>query len=426
MKEIIIIIIVIILVTLFSTIFGEPNTAVAPITHTTFSNISNYRYSTLIEGELTLTHVQEAETIVGTITAVQIGTEVTTIGTTSDTIDEAPFYNQRPLLNLSFNNDRNSQPSQITTIGNFAFGGCTGLTSVTFPKSIETIGDFAFDDCPFDEVVFDNDGEIQIISVSSNSFTSPDSLVYDSITGSLTVSADGDTFTPTNISEQYTTFIGSLYSVLITGELTLAHVQAAEAVIGTIRGVDIGTAVTKIGSVGDNAGSAPFVAQTSLTKLSFKGTTACKTFGSYCFSGCTSLISFDIPSVISTIANNCFGSCSSLTSLTIPSGSTTIGISAFRQCTGLNSLTIPDSIQIIDNTAFIGCTSLTTLTLPNSITEVNAGTFDSCPFTSVVFEGTGVSRDIIVKADAFTEPASVVSASEGGTINIGATGNTYT
>ena len=38
-------------------------------------------------------------------------------------------------------------PSQITSIGNNAFRGCTGLTSVMIPNSVTSIGDYAFKGC---------------------------------------------------------------------------------------------------------------------------------------------------------------------------------------------------------------------------------------------------------------------------------------
>ncbi len=38
-------------------------------------------------------------------------------------------------------------PDNVTTIRNYAFYGCSGLTSVTIPNSVTTIGDYAFWDC---------------------------------------------------------------------------------------------------------------------------------------------------------------------------------------------------------------------------------------------------------------------------------------
>ena len=38
-------------------------------------------------------------------------------------------------------------PNNATSIGNYAFSGCTGLTSVEIPNSVTTIGDYAFSGC---------------------------------------------------------------------------------------------------------------------------------------------------------------------------------------------------------------------------------------------------------------------------------------
>ena len=38
-------------------------------------------------------------------------------------------------------------PNSVTSIGNGAFSGCSGLTSITIPNSVTSIGELAFDGC---------------------------------------------------------------------------------------------------------------------------------------------------------------------------------------------------------------------------------------------------------------------------------------
>ena len=38
-------------------------------------------------------------------------------------------------------------PDSVTSIDNYAFNGCTGLTSITIPDSVTSIGDRAFQGC---------------------------------------------------------------------------------------------------------------------------------------------------------------------------------------------------------------------------------------------------------------------------------------
>jgi hypothetical protein len=47
-------------------------------------------------------------------------------------------------------------PNSVTSIGNHAFYGCSGLTSITIPNSVTSIGDCAFDGCSMTSIEIPN------------------------------------------------------------------------------------------------------------------------------------------------------------------------------------------------------------------------------------------------------------------------------
>jgi hypothetical protein len=62
----------------------------------------------------------------------------------------------------------------------------------------------------------------------------------------------------------------------------------------------------------------------------------------------------------------------------IPDSVVKIRENAFKDCVGLTSVTIPTSVGRISNYTFEGCTALKTVTIPNSITEIGHCAFKSC------------------------------------------------
>ena len=67
------------------------------------------------------------------MTSVSIPNSVTSIG-------DAAFYGCSGLNSVTI-------PNSVTSIGGHAFCSCSGLTSVTIPNSVTSIGDWAFQDC---------------------------------------------------------------------------------------------------------------------------------------------------------------------------------------------------------------------------------------------------------------------------------------
>ena len=87
-----------------------------------------------------------------------------------------------------------------------------------------------------------------------------------------------------------------------------------------------------------------------------------------------------------------FENCSRLEHVTIPNSATDIGDNAFYNCRKLTSVTIPDGVTSIGNCAFRDCSGLTDMTIPSSVTSIGDYAFDGCSgLTSVLlpkrFEG---------------------------------------
>ncbi len=70
------------------------------------------------------------------LTSIDIPNSVTSIG-------ECAFSGCTGLTNVTI-------PNSVTSIGGWAFNGCSGLTSIDIPNSVTTIGDGAFYDCSYD------------------------------------------------------------------------------------------------------------------------------------------------------------------------------------------------------------------------------------------------------------------------------------
>ena len=278
-------------------------------------------------------------------------------------------------------------PNSVTSIGSEAFNYCSGLTSITIPESVTSIGDYAFQSCSGltsitvanGNTVYDSRGNCNAIIETSNN--------------ALIVGCKN-----TIIPQDVTSIGGAAFSNCI--DLTSINIPESVTSIGhsafhSCSGLTSITIPNSATSIGGNAffGTpwlnnqpdgmvyAGLVAycykgmMPSGTKIVLReGTTAIAADAFYC----SDLTAITIPESVTSIGDYAFANCRSLTSITIPNSVTSIGDYAFSWCSGLTSITIPNSVTSIGDYAFANCRSLTSITIPNSVTNIGDWAFYEC------------------------------------------------
>ena len=212
-------------------------------------------------------------------------------------------------------------PNSVTAIGQSAFWGCTRITSVTIPNSVTTIGNVAFQDC-----------------ISLKSVTIPNSVVF--------------------IGAQAFFNCSSLTSVTIPNSVTSIEPWTFQGCAFT--SISIPKSVT---SIGERA-----------------------------FQSCCSLTSVTIPDRVTSIGSMAFYNCRSVTSVSIPNSVKDLGSAAFADCISLTSLVMSDCVTSILGSTFQNCSSLTSVIIPNSVTNIESSAFERCSSLDSVVIGSAVNN----------------------------------
>ena len=283
----------------------------------------------------------------------------------------------------------------VTSIGVFAFEGCSSLTSVTIPEGVTSIGIGAFSGCSGLTSVTIPEG---VTSIGDNAFTGCSSLTSVTVPEGVMSIGVGifwgcSSLTNVTIPEGVTSIgfyafceCSSLTSVSIPDSVTSIDVGAFEG-CSSLTSVSIPESVTSISN-------AAFSGCSSLTSVTIpEGVTS---IGDYAFYECSSLASVTIPDNVTNIGSSAFSGCSSLKSVEIE-GAASIEDHAFSGCKKLTDVTFSGNVTSIGDSAFSACERLTNVVLPESVTDIGANAFSSCErLTSVAMPGV-----ISIGADAF-------------------------
>lgn len=285
----------------------------------------------------------------------------------------APFKYQTQLKELTIGKN-------VTSIGDYAFAGCSGLASVLIPASVTQIGTSAFE----------NINKLTELSLS-NSVKTIGSKAFSGCTGLTEVILPSSvTSVGTGAFSGCTKLVKSAYPSTISTNPFPTGISIQYPAKGAI--------IENRYIWGPNNSAIYYV------PTDYKGV-------------------FAIPSTVQVIGSLAFGACKDITSVTMPESVSKIGSKAFSECVTLSNITIPESVYSIGQEAFSGCSGLSTVYFKaKDLTECgknifpattstldidNSVTFDNIPsdaFANLNLKSLYIGAGILkIKSDCFSK-----------------------
>ncbi len=270
-----------------------------------------------------------------------------------DGYNESPFY--------ACNSKKVIVEEGVTSIGSWAFSGCTNLSDILIPKSVTNIGNGAFEYCTNLEEIHIPEG---VTSIGSWAFEGCTNLSEIHIPQSVVRIGEGGFAGCEKITRiQLPEGLKSLESSTFVGCKSLSAVYVPCSV--------------------ENIGHGVFNGCSGMNEIWIsEGVTSIEMWA---FRDCINLRDIYIPDSVKSIGNGAFSGCYSLTEMHIPEGVTSIAEDTFYFCQSLADITIPSSVTRISGGAFYYCTSLREVEIPVSVTEIEGGVFSGCFALSSVF-----------------------------------------
>ena len=297
-------------------------------------------------------------------------------------------------------------PNSMTSIGWKAFNGCSGLTSVTIPNSVTSIGDDAFFGCSLTSITIPN----SVTSIGSKAFYGCSSLTAVTIPNSVT-----------SIGEMAFRFCSGLTSVTIDATAPIAidgtcflHSNSSNATLYVPEGsksayeaADYWKDFKNIeefftGTMTDGQG-VRYTANDDLT---------CYVSGHEDSYDASIVIPISFKGrIVTSIGSHAFENCNSLTAVVIPSSVTSIGGGAFSGCNGLTNVTTGSKAPVVITEDVFTNRGNATLHVPQGCIDTYQAVDYWKDFNYIMFTGT-LTDDQGVKYTANNDGTCYVSGYE--------------
>lgn len=234
------------------------------------------------------------------------------------------------------NNSTTPSATGLLTIGDRAFYGCPSLTTVTISATTTSIGNQAFSDCP----------ALTALNVTAGNqrYVSNDGVLYEYVGYNQ------------NTTGSYNTY-------------TLLQYPSGKMSAGYIAPAAIANRLTSIGQ-------GAFAGAQALTSITLPESV--QVIGSEAFRNCSALTSITIPDKVTAIPSYAFSGCSALSSVSMSDNIVSIGEAAFQNCYALSTVSLPAKLTSVSNSTFYGCSKLTEVTIPSGVVNIGTTAFAYC------------------------------------------------
>ena len=267
----------------------------------------------------------------------------------------------------------------LTTIGDSAFINCTGLNNVTMGYATQSIGMGAFAQCN------------NIKSFTCKADNPPavgDETCFAAFQNQATLKVgyfashkyqEAEYWKEFQTIETFNDGIDGIYyqidgdQAIVTYRDNNYNSYSGNVVIP--ESIEHEGVTYQVTAIGDNA------FKNSKELISVIIPSSINRIGSYAFKSCTGLSSISLPREVTTINEHAFDSCG-ITAIIVPDAITAIAPGCFANCHQLETISLPAGLTAIGKEAFYRCNSLKSIDLPETVTTLEQGAFKSSGLTS--------------------------------------------